>query len=417
MGQIKNIKLHIVTDIKTTSHIINMATEEKTPGCFSRFFGPKKEITVITEKNYEEPRPSGPNVLTSSSGMTIRQTLHFASLQSHVMHNDGKPVYIYVGTKGIVIQDMPVEEVATASTDAETIAVDVHQERPSSSVSSASSSSKDRKESSSSRKSDTDVYIPEAERIEQELDTLVSEADEAAEPIEPEEVPSIPEEPEIEIQPAEGEPEVIACDFGSGGESGDVVEICQDVVAEAGDVSTSDEVTPEVEAPESTDAIVETTEEVVTCEENEELHPEPPMALEEEAGEVAATEDALEISEPEVKKKKKKKTSEAEEGENGEVTEKKKKKKKTVEGEEAGEGEEKKKKKKKKTSEVEGEGGDEVVEKKKRKKKKSEAEEGSIAEDVTGTAEEVAVEPEAEANGASEVEEGENGEVTEKKKK
>merc|ERR1712183_819855 len=335
MGQIKNIKLHIVTDIKTTSHIINMATEEKTPGCFSRFFGPKKEITVITEKNYEEPRPSGPNVLTSSSGMTIRQTLHFASLQSHVMHNNGKPVYIYVGTKGIVIQDMPVEEVATASTDAETIAVDVYQERPSSSISSASSSSKDRKESSSSRKSDTDVYIPEAERIEQELDTLVSEADEAAEPIELEEGPSIPEEPEIEIQPAEGEPEVIACDFGSGGESGDVV-------AEAGDASTSDEVAPEVEAPESTDAVVETTEEVVTCEQNEGLHSEPPMALEEEAGEVGATEDAPEISaEPEVKKKKKKKASEVEEGENGEVTEKKKKKKKTVEGEEAGEGEEK----------------------------------------------------------------------------
>merc|ERR1712096_564755 len=147
----------------------------------------------------------------------------------------------------------------------------------------------------------------------------------------------------------------MGCDFGSGGERGDVVEICQDVVAEAGDASTSDEVAPEVEAPESTDAVVETTEEVVTCEQNEELHSEPPMALEEEAGEVAATEDAPEISaEPEVKKKKKKKTSEVEEGENGEVTEKKKKKKKTVEGEEAkkkkkkGGGKKKKKKKKKK---------------------------------------------------------------------
>lgn len=407
-----------------------MATDmEPSGGCFGRLFGgggdKKKQVIVDLRKNRSENRVESQSLITKTSGVSIRQTLHFSAIASHVNSNDGQPVHIMVqGVAGAIIQCAApaaaagVDHVAVDSASAEVMAtttvatVDVHQEeghgtkkkRSSSSSSTSSKSSKSSKSSSSSRKGGGE---------EHEDPCFDRPSSPTFEP-EPELVCGMELEPELVVPGVEPTSDVVdeepAC-------PGDEV-VPQDAPEEypaAVETESVDVVTEEVvsvEAEGAADAVVE-DEEILVCEESQEVFSEPPMTLDtledvitfeevvsvestpDEVGEAAPATD-VEVAEsvevvaaegetsPE-KKKKKKKTAEGEVGAEG--GEKKKKKKKSESGDGEG-GEEKKKKKKKSSSEGE-EGGDGTTEKKKKKKKKSEGE--AIAEDtiLEETAEEV----------------------------
>merc|ERR1712212_1127398 len=170
--------------------------------------------------------------------------------------------------------------------------------------------------------------------------------------------------------------EVPAAEVVAGG--GVDVEICQE-----GDQVVPEELVVGDASVEVVPTEVTGEEEIVVCDDNQELFSEPPMCLDEEViqvDEVVAVEQEPELAlgeggeaEPE-KKKKKKKTAEGEEG--GEEKEKKEKKKKSEADGEGGEGTEKKKKKKKKKVEEGGEGAENGEKKRKKKKKTAEGEEG-----------------------------------------
>merc|ERR1711973_846734 len=109
---------------------------EPSGGCFGRLFG-KKQVTVDLQKNRSD-KVESLSLIPPSSGVSIRQTLHFAALASLVNNNNGQPVRILLqGIAGTIVQcaapaaaagvDHDVESVEVVPTT--TIAtVDVHQE-------------------------------------------------------------------------------------------------------------------------------------------------------------------------------------------------------------------------------------------------------------------------------------------------
>merc|ERR1712072_151075 len=142
---------------------------EPSGGCFGRLFGgggdKKKQVIIDLRKNRSDKVESH-SLITKSSGIAIRQTMHFSAIATHVNNNDGQPVHILVqGVAGALIQCAApaaaagVDHVAVDSASAEVLAtttiatVDVHQEeghgkkkkRSSSSSSSSSNSSSSKK--------------------------------------------------------------------------------------------------------------------------------------------------------------------------------------------------------------------------------------------------------------------------------
>jgi len=308
-----------------------MASDGESVGCFARLFGgggDKKSVTVDLSRNSEVTRRGEKSqvqsILAKTSGVSIRQTLHFASIATHVTNNGGQPVHILVTgvtasiqcaapapAAGPVVVDAPEPPAVVAE---ERVAVDVHQE---------------------------EIHHDEVEPA----------AVEVAEPAEPE--CDIPASEDVAADAA-GDVEVC--------QEGDQVvpdqPVLEEGAAEVAEVPEGESVeVPSEDAPEAEvegQQQIVAYEEIVVCEDNQVVFSEPPMSLEEDViqvEEVVANEQEPEMALPEEgdvsvavegevsaeavaegetaaepeKKKKKKKTSEAEEG--GEVTEKKKKKK------------------------------------------------------------------------------------------
>merc|ERR1711962_200297 len=188
---------------------------ESSGGCFGRLFGggeKKKTVQVDLQKNRSDKVESH-SLIPASSGVAIRQTLHFAAIASLVNNNDGQHVHIVVrGITGTIIQcaapaaaagvDHVVDSAEVVPTT--TIAtVDVHQEeghgkkkkRSSSSSSVSSASSKSSKSSKDAKSEDPHL------NYELEPELIVSDAVPEPELIEGDAVPSDiePVEPTLDI--------------------------------------------------------------------------------------------------------------------------------------------------------------------------------------------------------------------------
>merc|ERR1711962_297606 len=260
---------------------------ESSGGCFGRLFGggeKKKTVQVDLQKNRSDKVESH-SLIPASSGVAIRQTLHFAAIASLVNNNDGQHVHIVLrGVTGTIIQcaapaaaagvDHVVDSAEMVPTT--TIAtVDVHQEEghgkkkkrssSSSSVSSASSKSKDAKSE--------DPHL----NYELEPELIVSDAVPEPELIEGDAVPSDiePVEPTLDVT----EDSVVPSEEP---ECQDDAAVTQDVTEECGAVveTESAEVVPEEVVPEDSESaaeIVVEDEEIIVCEESAEVFCEPPI--------------------------------------------------------------------------------------------------------------------------------------------
>merc|ERR1712096_148031 len=127
----------------TTSICLTMASASESTGCFAKLFGggEKKSITVDLAKNAAS-RGGLTRVqsvgLSKGFTLSIRNSLHFASLHALVSKNGGQPVYISVtGVTGSIqcapapaagVDHVAVEAAAAVAAEECTIAVDVHQE-------------------------------------------------------------------------------------------------------------------------------------------------------------------------------------------------------------------------------------------------------------------------------------------------
>merc|ERR1711962_1779446 len=266
---------------------------ESSGGCFGRLFGggeKKKTVQVDLQKNRSDKVESH-SLIPASSGVAIRQTLHFAAIASLVNNNDGQHVHIVLrGVTGTIIQcaapaaaagvDHVVDSAEVVPTT--TIAtVDVHQEeghgkkkkRSSSASSLSSASSKSSKSSSSKDAKSEDPHL----NYELEPELIVSDAVPEPELIEGDAAPS-------DIEPAEPTLDIIEDSVvpSEEPECQDDAAVTQDVTEEGGAVveTESAEVVAEEVVPEDSESaaeIVVEDEEIIVCEESAEVFCEPPI--------------------------------------------------------------------------------------------------------------------------------------------
>merc|ERR1711962_1400767 len=268
---------------------------ESSGGCFGRLFGggeKKKQVQVDLQKNRSDKVESH-SLIPASSGVAIRQTLHFAAIASLVNNNDGQHVHIVLrGVTGTIIQcaapaaaagvDHVVDSAEVVPTT--TIAtVDVHQEeghgkkkkRSSSSSSLSSASSKSSKSSSSKDAKSEDPHL----NYELEPELVVSDAVAEPELIEGDAVP-------LDIEPVEPTLDIIEDSVvpSEEPECQDDAAVTQDVTEEeCGAVveTESAEVVAEEVVPEDSESaaeIVVEDEEIIVCEESPEVFCEPPIS-------------------------------------------------------------------------------------------------------------------------------------------
>merc|ERR1711962_297905 len=257
---------------------------ESSGGCFGRLFGggeKKKTVQVDLQKNRSDKVESH-SLIPASSGVAIRQTLHFAAIASLVNNNDGQHVHIVVrGVTGTIIQcaapaaaagvDHVVDSAEMVPTT--TIAtVDVHQEEGHGKKKKRSSSSSS-KSSKSSKSKDAKSEDPHL-KYELEPELVVSDAVPEPELIEGDAVPS-------DIEPVEPTLDIIEDSVvpSEEPECQDDAAVTQDVTEEVVETESAEvvaeEIVPEQDSESAAEIVVE-DEEIIVCEESAEVFCEPP---------------------------------------------------------------------------------------------------------------------------------------------